>query len=113
MSIIWSGKAVMETKDWILRQGSAHYSAIRAFQEHGEILLSTGNGARGFDLQESTLVIHYDLLYNTLKMEQRIDRCHRLGQWNDVLAVVFINKTNFADVRKLELVQFSEPYNAV
>lgn len=84
--------------------GSADYSAIRAFKEHGEILLSTDNGARGFDLQESALVINYDLLYNTLKMEQRIDRCHRLDQQNDVLAVAFINKNNFADVRKLELV---------
>ncbi len=84
--------------------GSADYSAIKAFKEHGEILLSTDNGARGFDLQESALVINYDLLYNTLKMEQRIDRCHRLDQQNDVLAVAFINKNNFADVRKLELV---------
>ena len=84
--------------------GSADYSAIKAFKEHGEILLSTDNGARGFNLQESALVINYDLLYNTLKMEQRIDRCHRLDQPNDVLAVAFINKNNFADVRKLELV---------
>lgn len=84
--------------------GSADYSAIKAFKEQAEILLSTDNGARGFDLQESALVINYDLLYNTLKMEQRIDRCHRLDQQNDVLAVAFINKNNFADVRKLELV---------
>src|SRR5699024_3027221 len=51
----------------------------------------------------AAFVIQYDLLYNTLKMEQRIDRCHRLGQQNDVLAVAFIDKENFADVRKLEL----------
>ena len=44
------------------------------------------------------------MLYNTLKLEQRIDRCHRLGQENDVLSVAFIDKNNFADVRKLELV---------
>ncbi len=37
-------------------------------------------------------------------MEQRIDRCHRLGQENDVLSVAFIDKHNFSDVRKLELV---------
>lgn len=84
--------------------GSADYSAIKEFKEHGEILLSTDNGARGFDLQESALVINYDLPYNTQKMEQRIDRCHRLDQPNDVLAVAFINKNNFTDVRKLELV---------
>lgn len=83
--------------------GSMDYSAIRCFKETGEVLISTDNGARGFNLEEAAFVIQYDLLYNTLKMEQRIDRCHRLGQQNDVLAVAFIDKENFADVRKLEL----------
>lgn len=87
-----------------LYNGSANYSAIQDFKDSSEILLSTDIGARGFDLQVSAFVINYDLLYNTLKMEQRIDRCHRLDQDNDVLAVAFINKNNFADVRKLELV---------
>ena len=41
--------------------------------------------------------------YNTLKLEQRIDRCQRLGQENDVLSLAFINRDNLADVRKLEL----------
>ncbi len=84
--------------------GSADYSVIHRFQEEGEVLLSTDNGAKGFHLADAAFVIHYDLLYNTLKMEQRIDRCHRLGQENDVLSVAFIDKNNFADVRKLELV---------
>lgn len=88
----------------LIYNGSADYFAIKEFKEHGEILLSTDNGARGFDLQESAFVINYDLLYNTLKMEQRIDRCHRLDQQNDVLVLTFIDKNNYADVRKLELV---------
>jgi len=68
------------------------------------VLISTDNGAKGFNLEEAAFIIHYDLPYNTLKLEQRIDRCHRLGQENDVLSVAFIDKNNFADVRKLELV---------
>ena len=84
--------------------GNADYSVIRQFKETGEVLISTDNGAKGFNLEEAAFIIHYDLLYNTLKMEQRIDRCHRLGQENDVLSVAFIDKNNFADVRKLELV---------
>jgi len=84
--------------------GGADYSAIHRFKQDGEILISTDNGAKGFNLEESAFVIHYDLLYNTLKMEQRIDRCHRLGQENDVLSVAFLNPKNLADVRKLELV---------
>lgn len=67
-------------------------------------MISTDNGAKGFDFSEASFVIHYDLLYNTLKMEQRIDRCHRLGQENDVISLAFINQKNMADVRKLELV---------
>lgn len=83
---------------------STDYSMIQQFKEDGEVLISTNNGAKGFNPEEAAFIIHYDLLYNTLKMEQRIDRCHRLGQENDVLSVAFIDKNNFADVRKLELV---------
>ena len=86
-----------------LYRGGADYSAIRAFKEDGEVLLTTDNGARGFNLEEAAFVIHYDLPYNTLKLEQRIDRCHRLGQENDVLSLAFINRDNLSDVRKLEL----------
>lgn len=84
--------------------GSSDYSAIRGFKDSGDILISTDNGAKGFNLEEASFVIHYDLPYNTLKMEQRIDRCHRLGQENDVLSFAFIDKNNFSDVRKLELI---------
>lgn len=84
--------------------GSTDYSAIRGFRDSGEILISTDNGAKGFNLEDASFVIHYDLPYNTLKMEQRIDRCHRLGQENDVLSFAFIDKNNFSDVRKLELI---------
>lgn len=84
-------------------RGGADYSAIQTFKGGGEVLLTTDNGARGFNLEEAAFVIHYDLPYNTLKLEQRIDRCHRLGQENDVLSLAFINKHNLSDVRKLEL----------
>lgn len=87
----------------LLYHGGADYTAIRQFKQGGEILISTDNGARGFNLEEAAFVVHYDLPYNTLKMEQRIDRCHRLGQENDVLSLAFINQHNLADVRKLEL----------
>ena len=86
-----------------LYRGGTDYSAIQTFKGGGEVLLTTDNGARGFNLEEAAFVIHYDLPYNTLKLEQRIDRCHRLGQENDVLSLAFINKHNLSDVRKLEL----------
>lgn len=85
------------------RSGSG-YNVIKQFKKNGEVLISTDNGAKGFNLEECSLVINYDLLYNTLKMEQRIDRIHRINQKNDCIVLSFINKENFADVRKLELV---------
>ena len=88
----------------IVYNGSKDYREISGFKTDGEIIISTDNGARGFNLEEASLVINYDLLYNTLKMEQRIDRCHRLNQQNDVIVLNFLNKSNMADVRKLELV---------
>ena len=84
--------------------GSKDYRAIDNFKSDCELIISTDQGARGFNFEESSLVINYDLLYNTLKMEQRIDRCHRLNQQNDVIVLNFLNKSNMADVRKLELV---------
>ena len=95
---------VSKSYQTVLYNGSTGYAAIEAFQAGAEVLIATDHGAKGFHLADAAFVIHYDLLYNTLKMEQRIDRCHRLGQKNDVLSVAFINKENFADVRKLELV---------
>ena len=88
----------------VLYNGEASYAAIRQFQDAAEVLISTDHGARGFNLDSAAFVIHYDLPFNTLKMEQRIDRCQRMGQRQDVLSVAFVNKENFADVRKLELV---------
>ena len=85
-------------------QSNVDYTVIKQFKADGEILISTDNGAKGYNLEESALVINYDLLYNTLKMEQRSDRIHRINQQNDCIVLSFINKENFADVRKLELV---------
>lgn len=87
----------------VIYNGS-NYSAIQDFKNSAEILISTDYGARGFNLEESAFIINYDLLYNTMKMEQRIDRCHRLGQENDILSIAFVDVNNFADVRKIELV---------
>lgn len=84
--------------------GSKDYRMIDGFIADGELMITTDQGARGFCFEVASLVVNYDLLYNTLKMEQRIDRCHRLAQQNDVIVLNFLDKSNMADVRKLELV---------
>ena len=80
------------------------YSVIKKFKDDAEILIATDIAAEGFNLEFCSFVINYDLPYNVLTIEQRINRCHRQEQNNDVFSVTFLNKNNFADVRMLELI---------
>ena len=74
------------------------------FREEAKILIATDSGAEGFNLEFCSFVINYDLPYNILTIEQRINRCHRQGQQSDVIILNFLNRNNFADVRILELI---------
>ena len=69
-----------------------------------QILITTDKTAKGLDIEYCPVVVNYDLLYNTIEMEQRICRCHRQGQNSDVLVINLLSKENFADVRILELI---------
>jgi len=80
------------------------YTIIERFREEAQILVTTDIAAEGFNLEFCSFVINYDLPYNTLTIEQRINRCHRQGQQSDVMALNFLNRNNFADVRVLELI---------
>lgn len=83
---------------------SRDYSIIESFKNNTEILIATDVASEGFNLEFCSFVINYDLPYNILTIEQRINRCHRQGQQCDVIVVNFINKNNFADVRMVELI---------
>ena len=76
---------------------------IEYFRDTAEILIATESAAEGVNLQFCSLVINYDLPWNPQRIEQRIGRCHRYGQKNDVVVINFINKRNYADVRVHEL----------
>lgn len=80
------------------------YSIMSRFQNEMQILITTDIAAEGFNLEFCSFVINYDLPYNILKIEQRINRCHRQDQECDVIILNFINKSNFADIRLLELI---------
>jgi len=103
-------------KDWLARHRhtgavSASKSAnvkaaiVEAFQKNDgiEILISTESGAEGINLQFCSLVVNYDLPWNPQRVEQRIGRCHRYGQKNEVVVVNFINQKNLADQRVYQL----------
>lgn len=76
---------------------------IEYFRDVAEIMIAMESAAEGINLQFCSLVINYDLPWNPQRIEQRIGRCHRYGQKNDVVVINFINKRNYADVRVHEL----------
>ncbi|GHU95569.1 hypothetical protein FACS1894208_08610 [Clostridia bacterium] len=69
-----------------------------------DVLVTTDVAAEGFNFEFCSFVVNYDLPYTVLTLEQRIMRCHRQGQKNDVVVLNFLTKSNFADVRMLELI---------
>ena len=73
------------------------------FREKADILIATEAAAEGINLQFCSLVVNYDLPWNPQRIEQRIGRCHRYGQKNDVVVINFLNNKNTADVRVYEL----------
>ena len=76
---------------------------IDHFKHHAEIMIATEAAAEGVNLQFCSLLINYDLPWNPQRVEQRIGRCHRYGQKFDVVVINFLNQTNQADQRVLEL----------
>ena len=76
---------------------------VDTFRDKAEILIATEAGAEGINLQFCSLVVNYDMPWNPQRIEQRIGRCHRYGQRNDVVVVNFVNQANYADRRVYEL----------
>ncbi len=83
---------------------SRDYTIMEKFKNEADILVTTDVAAEGFNLEFCSLVVNYDLPYEVLTAEQRINRCHRQGQQSDVFVLSFINTENFADVRMIELI---------
>lgn len=76
---------------------------VDAFKNDAKIMIATEAAAEGINLQFCAMVVNYDLPWNPQRIEQRIGRCHRYGQKNDVVVVNFLNVNNEADRRVQEL----------
>lgn len=76
---------------------------VEEFEHHSEIMIATEAAAEGINLQFCAMVVNFDLPWNPQRIEQRIGRCHRYGQKNDVVVVNFLNVNNEADRRVHEL----------
>lgn len=79
------------------------HAVMNYFMNNAKILISTDAGSEGLNLQFCNIVINYDLPWNPQKIEQRIGRCHRYGQKNDVVAINLLNRQNKADMRVYEI----------
>lgn len=88
-----SGSTVIDKKQAI----------VDTFRDKADIMIATEAGAEGINLQFCSLVVNYDMPWNPQRIEQRIGRCHRYGQKNDVVVVNFVNQANYADKRVYEL----------
>ena len=79
------------------------HAIVDYFQNNAKILICTDAGSEGLNLQFCNTVINYDLPWNPMKIEQRIGRCHRYGQKNDVVAINLLNTQNTADQRVYDI----------
>ncbi len=76
---------------------------VEEFKNEANILIGTEAASEGINLQFCSIIVNYDLPWNPQRIEQRIGRCHRYGQKNDVVVINFLNNKNAADKRVYEL----------
>ena len=73
------------------------------FRNKASIMIATEAASEGINLQFCSFIANFDLPWNPQRVEQRIGRCHRYGQRNDVVVCNFINVKNAADIRVYQL----------
>jgi SNF2 family DNA or RNA helicase len=67
-------------------------AAVARFRDEVDVLLSTGVGGEGRNLQFANTVVNFDLPWNPMRLEQRIGRVHRIGQTEDVFVFNFCQR---------------------
>lgn len=77
--------------------------AKRQFRNQAQVMIATDAGAEGLNLQFCHIVVNYDLPWNPMKIEQRIGRCHRIGQQYDVVVANLVALGNAVDARLVQL----------
>jgi SNF2 family DNA or RNA helicase len=64
-------------------------ATIARFRDDVPVLLSSGSGGEGRNLQFANTVINFDLPWNPMRLEQRVGRVHRIGQTREVFVFNF------------------------
>jgi SNF2 family DNA or RNA helicase len=68
---------------------AAKDAAIAHFRDEARVLLSTGSGGEGRNLQFADTIVNFDLPWNPMRIEQRVGRVHRIGQEHEVFVFNF------------------------
>ena len=87
------------------KQADMKTAIVEKFKNNATILIGTEAASEGINLKFCSLVVNYDLPWNPKRVEQRIGRCHRYGQKNDVVVINFLNEKKAADRRVYELLK--------
>jgi hypothetical protein len=85
------------------RDIAVRLALVHEFKTRSRMMIATEAGAKGLNLQFCNVVVNYDLPWNPQRIEQRIGRCHRYGQEQDVTVVNFISSDNEADALTFEI----------
>lgn len=66
---------------------AARRKEIQTFQssEGSRVLISSRSGGEGINLQVSRRLVHFDVPWNPMEMEQRVGRVHRYGSVSSIL----------------------------
>ena len=85
------------------RDVAIRLALVHEFATRSRAFISTEAGAKGLNLQFCSTLINYDLPWNPQRIEQRIGRCHRYGQEQDVTVINFLAKDNEAQRLTFEI----------
>ncbi|HEX2833640.1 MAG TPA: helicase-related protein [Thermoanaerobaculia bacterium] len=70
-------------------------AVLDAFRRGGlDVIVSTDMAAEGLNLQRAGVVVHYDIPWNPVKLEQRNGRAHRIGQQRERVRAVYFLPTS-------------------
>jgi Helicase conserved C-terminal domain/SNF2-related domain len=78
-----------EARDAFARRTSP--AALFAGLERGaiDVLVATDVASEGLDLQSAGVVVHYDLPWNPVRLDQRNGRVHRIGQQRERVSAIY------------------------
>jgi hypothetical protein len=85
------------------REMAMRLALVHEFRTRSRVFISTEAGAKGLNLQFCDALVNYDLPWNPQRIEQRIGRCHRYGQKNEVTVINFLAKDNEAQKLTFEI----------